>query len=80
MSIDARINDVRYLPDGTAELILAPADERRAPAGQPRIVIDNPKPNMDVLVGYHIWGGAGELMIGETKIAERIGYTHARLL
>ena len=80
MSIDARINDVRYLPDGTAELVLAAADERRAPAGQPSIIIENPKPGMDALVGYNIWGGAGEIMLGDKMLAKRVGYTRARLV
>jgi len=79
MSIDAIIQDVRYLPDGTAELDLGPANDKRAPAGQPCLKVLNPVPHLDALVGSHIWGGSSEIMLGTKKLAERIGYTQIRL-
>lgn len=80
MSIDAIVVDVQTQTDGTCEFILKAADIRRAPAGQRRITIVNPKPCMEYFIGEHIWGGASELMIGQVKFADRIGYTRARLV
>jgi len=80
MSIDAIVVDVQTQTDGTCRLILKAADSRRAPAGQNSILIVNPKPGMKYFIAEHIWGGACELMIGDVKFAERIGYTRARLV
>lgn len=80
MSIDAIVENVEMQPDGTCDFLLVAADDRRAPAGQRRITILNPKPRMDYFIGEYIWGGACELMIGQVKFAERIGYTRARLV
>lgn len=80
MSIDARVTAVTYSPDGTATLHLEPADPRRAPAGQPSLVVLNPRPGMGAMVGTQVWGGAGEIMVGDTKFADRVGYTRIRLV
>lgn len=79
MSIDAIIRDVLYLDDGTVKLELAPACERRAPAGQKCLIVENPVPHMDVLKGYCIWGNAQQIMMGEKKFAKRVGYDRIRL-
>lgn len=81
MSIDAEITEVEYNPDGTATLHLVARDERAGPAGQRRLIVENPKPQMDVLVGTCIWGGDSNIMVGrETVFAKRIGYTRIRLV
>lgn len=80
MSIDAKVAEVTYNRDGTATLRLVPADPRRAPAGQPVLVALNPRPGMGAMVGTQVWGGAGEIMVGDTKFADRVGYTRIRLV
>lgn len=42
-------------------------------------VTNSPCPNLSGLIGCKIWGGAGQLMIGETQVATRIGYTRISL-
>jgi len=81
MSIDARIVGVR-ITDKACCLILEPRDKRTL-AGQPIFEIVNPPPDyktLEVLIGECVWGGAGELMIGEIKIATRIGYSKIELI
>lgn len=53
-------------------------------AGQPVLTIVNP-PSTDLgfwpgLVGTEIWGGAGEIMVGEKVWAKRVGYTRIELV
>lgn len=50
-------------------------------AGQDTLTVVNP-PDADLsgLVGVEIWGGSGEIMIGEKKWANRIGYTKIELI
>ena len=64
-------------------LKLAPREEGGL-AGQDVLTIINP-PTLDPgllesMVGMEIWGGSGEIMVGETKWADRIGYTRIRLV
>lgn len=80
MAIDATVVGVSYLPDGTARLALEPADKMRAPAGQETIVVVNPRPGLEGIIGSTVWGGSSELMLGQTKIADRIGYGRIRLI
>jgi hypothetical protein len=52
-------------------------------AGQPVLTIVNP-PTTDALVlagmvGTEIWGGGSEIMVGDRKWANRIGYTQIEL-
>lgn len=53
-------------------------------AGQDTLTVVNP-PSLDPeilsgLVGTEIWGGSSEIMVGETKWANRIGYTKIELV
>ena len=53
-------------------------------AGQNTLTIVNP-PSVDPevlesLIGTEIWGGSGEIMIGEQRWAKRIGYTQIELM
>lgn len=81
MSIDARIAGITCSPDGVF-LNLEPRDRYNGP-GQSRMEIVNPPSpptKLEVLVSECVWGGSGFLMLGDTKIADRIGYTKLKLL
>ena len=82
MSIDARIAGISIGPNGVW-LNLEPRDRRSGPAGQSRMEVLNPPEDpkrLEVLVGECIWGGSNFLMLGDTKIADRVGYCALRLL
>lgn len=86
MSIDARVAGVCYhLSDHTTNLVLFPRDEKIGPAGQQMLTVKNEFVSdswerLRVLVGLEVWGGSGFLMLGDKKIADRIGYTSIRLV
>lgn len=77
MSIDAVITGVTRNPDGTASLHLGPRGD--SCPGQTRMTVENPPPDLEAAVGTEVWGGDGYLMVGDTKWADRIGYTRLRL-
>lgn len=77
MSIDAVISDVSRNPDGTATLHLMPRGNSLV--GQPRLTVENPPANLEASIGTEIWGGCSEIMVGDTRWADRIGYTRIRL-
>lgn len=82
MSIDARIAGVQVKADGEVRLVLEPR-EKGGHAGQSVMTILNPPRDttlLNVLIGECVWGNASVLMIGDTKFADRIGYTKLRLL
>ena len=74
MSIDARIVAARRTDEGLV-IYLAPR-EKGGLAGQRSLVISNfpEDANPYGLVGTEIWGGSGQIMVGETCWAERRGY------
>lgn len=84
MAIDGRVSAVTLNKDGTATLSLEPR-EKATCAGQTKLTIVNP-PEVDfrtfanAMIGQELWGGAGEIMVRETKWADRIGYTRIRLI
>jgi hypothetical protein len=58
--------------------------EKGGIAGQSVLTIVNP-PTLDPealagMIGTEIWGGSGYLMVGDTKWANRIGYTRIELV
>lgn len=75
MSIDAIVETVYHNEDGSGSLKLKARDTKSGPAGQNRLYFDKAPHDVTALNGREIWGGAGEIMVGETKIANRIGYT-----
>lgn len=80
MSIDARIAGVTIARDGVF-LNLEPR-EPYGHAGQQRMEILNPPEPptlLEVMVGECVWGSASQLMIGDTKFADRVGYTQLKL-
>ncbi len=79
MSIAAIIMEVVEQPDRTVKLILGPIAKDDGP-GQRLLTVLNPPGNMNSSVGTRIWGGDSYIMIGETKWAERVGYTSIRLI
>jgi hypothetical protein len=78
MSIDARVVGVEYRPDGTAELRLVPANPRRAPAGQTKLIVEDPPKHLDAMIGTEIWGPSSCIMVGTREVAERVTATRIR--
>jgi hypothetical protein len=84
MSIDARVQTVHFNEDGSGwlDLIDRPASPGGVPgiAGQTRLRFDASPHDVTALNGRDIWGGSSEIMLGDVKIAERIGYTRIRFI
>ncbi len=85
MSIDARVETVMINDDGSGSLELI--DRPRTPwgnspgiAGQSRLTFDSSPEEITALNGRDVWGGAGHLMLGQRKIADRIGYARIRFV
>jgi hypothetical protein len=78
VSIDANVVGITRLANGTARLALEQPDRSRC-AGQDALVVVNPSQCLNRLLNCHVWGGAGFLMCGDIRIAERIGYTRCRI-
>lgn len=83
MSIDARIAGITRNTE-TGEVTMTLEDRNsRSIAGQSRMTILDPPPmNCDLsrLVGREMWGNSSDMLIGDSKIADRVGYTAMRLV
>lgn len=82
MSIDAKIVGTSRHADGTVTIALEPR-ERGGCAGQQVMTILNPPPldcDLSRLIGVEIWGGDGYVLVGDEKLADRVGYTSLRLV
>lgn len=79
MSIDARIQSVHLDEDGSGQLNLI--DRPKVPggtpgcAGQRALRFDRAPHEVTALNGLDIWGGSSEIILGDIRIANRIGYT-----
>jgi hypothetical protein len=74
MAIDAHVAYVELKEDGSGTLHLCdriPNGSR----GQSRLHFDTAPYEVTALNGLPIWGGASGIMLGETEIAKRVGYT-----
>ena len=82
MSIDAVIEAVERNDDGTADIVLGSRKTRDGDScsGQSRMTVENPPPGFEACVGTKVWGGGETLMVGDTKWADRIGYTRLKLV
>ncbi len=86
MSIDARVAKVVLHSDGSGELRLEdrpPAPGRPGTsgiAGQAALFFQEAPPDVRELEGKDVWGGADTLLLGETLIADRTGYTGIRFV
>lgn len=87
MSIDARVVGLRMVKDGKRIVKLSLEDRPGGgPAGQStlRITNRNRRPGSLVtlkqLIGCDIWGGSGEIMLGDNVLAKRHGYTAIELV
>jgi hypothetical protein len=83
MSIDARVRNVIRNRDGSGSLCLVDRPATRPGdtpgiAGQSRLHFAVSPADVGKLTGRNVWGSAGSLMLGETQIAERDGYTGIR--
>lgn len=81
MSIDARVVGVRIV-DGEHKLTLEARDAMHGP-GQTTLVIENQPADpaeLESFIGKELWGGSGELLVGQTVIAARTGYIGIRLV
>jgi hypothetical protein len=79
MSIDAVVKTVIINEDGSGELQLIDRPARRGQndgiKGQASLHFDHHPEEVTALNWLPIWGGAGEIMLGDRKIAIRQGYT-----
>ena len=71
MSIAATIENIIFRDDGSGDLMLI-GDER----GQPMLSFEKAPNDVTSLIGQFIWGGSSQILLGETVIANRTGYTH----
>ena len=74
MSIDANVAFVEVAEDGSGALHLCdrvPEGSR----GQSRLRFASAPYEVTALNGLPVWGGAGQIMLGEIEIARREGYT-----
>jgi hypothetical protein len=74
MAIDANVAYVELHEDGSGVLHLCdrvPEGSR----GQSRLHFATAPHEVTALNGLSIWGGAGQIMLGEREIAKREGYT-----
>jgi hypothetical protein len=79
MSIDARVRAVHFNEDGSGKLNLIdrPAHPGGTPgcAGQSALHYDRAPHEVTALNGLDIWGGSEEIILGDIRIAKRVGYT-----
>ena len=83
MALDAEIHAALLMPDGRLKLFLAPLGKRRHGATESiSLVITNwrEEDNPSGLIGVHIHGSSGEVMIGQKLWAERRGYGEIALV
>lgn len=73
MAIDANVAYVECKEDGSGVLHLC--DRIEGSRGQSRLHFDAAPYEVTSLNGLSVWGGATQLMLGNNKIADRIGYT-----
>lgn len=74
MSIDAHVAFVEVKDNGAGVLHLCdriPNGSR----GQSRLYFESAPYEVTALNGLSIWGGAGDIMLGDLEIAKREGYT-----
>ena len=80
MSIDARVDCVYHNEDGSGRLALVNRPERHGwrpagIAGQKSLSYKSAPHTVTSLNGCDIWGSAETIMLGDSKIADRVGYT-----
>lgn len=78
MSIDANVAYVELHEDGSGALHLCDRVGFGRPdgnRGQPTLHFATAPYEVTALNGLPIWGGAGQIMLGEREIAKRDGYT-----
>lgn len=85
MSIDARIDLVIVRPDGSGYLSLIDRPKRwpgdhPGCRGQSALVFDSAPAGITQLNDMDIWGGSSEIMLGDIRIAERVGYGRIRFI
>jgi hypothetical protein len=81
MSIDALVSSID-LTIGNPKLVLVDRPSG-GPAGQGSLEILNPPADIEELRPFllcELWGGCGEIMLGDDRIAIRQGYTSITLV
>jgi len=74
MSIDANVAYVELNEDGSGVIHLCDRGAENS-RGQDRLRFDSAPHEVTSLNGLQIWGGGTQLMLGDRKIANRLGYT-----
>jgi hypothetical protein len=85
MSIDARVDIVIVKEDGSGFLSLIDRPKRwtgdhTGCCGQGALIFDAAPEEVTYLNGMDIWGGSSEIVLGDLRIAERLGYTRIRFV
>ena len=73
MSIDANVAYVELNENGSGTLHLC--DRVEGSRGQSRLHFSTAPHEVTALNGLEIWGGGGQIMLGDKQIATRRGYT-----
>lgn len=74
MAIDAMVGFVETFENGSGVLHLT-EPRPQAIAGQNALRFETAPHEVTALNGLPMWGGTSTLMLGEHKIADRVGYT-----
>lgn len=79
MSIDAIVVGISTMNNGQKRLNLEQPDKSRC-AGVNFLMIAEPcPPNVAILLGKPVWGGANDLLCGKIIVGKRIGYETVQL-
>lgn len=79
MSIDAKVECVYINEDGSGRLELIDSEPGRI-AGQKSLSFDSAPEEVTALNGCIIWGGSESIILGDVKIADRVGYTKIKFV
>ena len=78
MSIDAQVIGIRKLDsENIVKLTLGPSSKGGIAGQESLHILNSDQLDMMILrnlIGQDIWGGSGEIMLGDTKLATREGY------
>lgn len=82
MAIDATVTGAKLNEDGTVKLIMTPTDQ--SDGNEFGLTVVNPPADvrvfMNAMIGQLLWGGSGEIMVRETKFADRVTTCEIRLV
>ena len=82
MAIDATVTGAKLNDDGTVKLIMTPSNQGHG--NEFGLTVLNPPTNvrdfMSGMIGQLLWGGSSEIMVRDTKFADRETVSQIRLV